>query len=67
MSIHPEKLFTRREGSHAPECRMMTTAQWYACRCGHDFPASLGKYGCPNCEGDEHAELQVLLPLEVVE
>jgi hypothetical protein len=23
-----------------------------ACGCGHKFPAKLGKYGCPNCEGD---------------
>lgn len=22
------------------------------CTCGHAFPAELGKYGCPNCEGE---------------
>ncbi|WP_275272313.1 hypothetical protein [Limnobacter sp. P1] len=22
------------------------------CGCGHTFDANLGKYGCPNCEGD---------------
>ena len=22
------------------------------CRCGHEYPAALGRYGCPNCEGD---------------
>lgn len=22
------------------------------CRCGHSFPESLGKFGCPNCNGD---------------
>jgi len=25
------------------------------CRCGHRFPEELGKYGCPNCEGDAMA------------
>ena len=25
----------------------------YQCGCGCEFPASLGAYGCPNCEGDE--------------
>lgn len=24
----------------------------YACDCGHVFPESLGKYGCPDCCGD---------------
>lgn len=24
----------------------------YGCRCGHRFPYTLGKHGCPNCEGD---------------
>lgn len=52
----------RREGSHADEYRLAATTQWYVCRCGHEFPASLGKYGCPNCLGDEGAELQGLLP-----
>lgn len=56
-----------RPGSHAPEYRMLVTTQWYLCGCGHEFPASLGKYGCPNCEGDEVGELQGLLPLEVSE
>ena len=22
------------------------------CKCGYAFPESLGKYGCPNCEGE---------------
>lgn len=24
----------------------------YGCKCGYRFPAELGKYGCPNCEGE---------------
>lgn len=24
----------------------------YACKCGHRFEYALGKYGCPNCNGD---------------
>lgn len=27
----------------------------YGCACGHRFPLSLGKYGCPNCAGDHGA------------
>lgn len=27
----------------------------YACPCGHTFEEDLGKYGCPNCEGEEGA------------
>jgi hypothetical protein len=27
----------------------------YRCRCGHRFPLALGKYGCPNCNGDKMA------------
>lgn len=31
----------------------------YQCPCGCGFPEELGKYGCPNCEGDEGpAELE---------
>jgi hypothetical protein len=26
----------------------------YLCGCGHTYPAALGKYGCPNCEGEYH-------------
>lgn len=22
------------------------------CSCGYEFPAALGRYGCPNCEGE---------------
>lgn len=29
----------------------------YECGCGYSFPENLGKYGCPNCEGDHTAEL----------
>ena len=28
------------------------------CKCGHAFPESLGKYGCPNCEGETMTEPQ---------
>ena len=59
---HQTVLRKRREGSHADEYRLVTTTQWYLCGCGHEFPASLGKYGCPNCHGEEGAELQGLLP-----
>jgi len=31
-------------------------AEDYKCKCGTIFPASLGKYGCPNCEGDNVAK-----------
>ena len=24
------------------------------CGCGYEYPAHLGKYGCPNCEGEKH-------------
>lgn len=30
----------------------------YKCRCGHEFPSHLGKYGCPNCAGENPATLQ---------
>lgn len=26
---------------------------FYQCRCGCGFPAACGKYGCPNCDGDQ--------------
>jgi hypothetical protein len=29
----------------------------YKCKCGHCFPEDLGKYGCPNCEGEYEATL----------
>jgi hypothetical protein len=29
--------------------------QEYGCKCGHRFPLSLGKYGCPNCDGEHGA------------
>ena len=35
-----------------------TMLDWYEC-CGETFPTSLGKYGCPNCEGDKVARLKV--------
>lgn len=28
---------------------------YLVCECGHDFPAALGHYGCPNCEGEHQA------------
>jgi DNA (cytosine-5)-methyltransferase 1 len=31
---------------------------WYDCKCGHSFSEDLGKYGCPNCEGDNTARLR---------
>lgn len=31
---------------------------WYACPCGHTFPEELGKYGCPNCLGENTARLK---------
>lgn len=31
----------------------------YACKCGCRFDLELGKYGCPNCEGDEGGAKQV--------
>lgn len=27
----------------------------YRCRCGYEFPETLGKYGCPNCCGESGA------------
>jgi len=27
----------------------------YGCSCGHRFALELGKYGCPNCNGDGKA------------
>jgi len=30
--------------------------QWYYC-CWYYFDVSLGKYGCPNCEGKKAAKL----------
>jgi len=30
---------------------------FYSCCCGYQFPEELGKYGCPNCEGENDAEL----------
>ncbi len=33
---------------------------WYACRCGHAFPEDLGKYGCPNCCGENTARLKTV-------
>lgn len=30
----------------------------YDCKCGHSFPYDLGKYGCPNCEGENIARLR---------
>lgn len=27
-------------------------AETRTCGCGYEFPAKLGKYGCPNCEGE---------------
>jgi hypothetical protein len=29
----------------------------YQCPCGYTFPEDLGKYGCPNCEGEYTAVL----------
>ena len=29
----------------------------YGCSCGHRFALDLGKYGCPNCEGEGKARL----------
>ena len=29
----------------------------YRCKCGYTFDESLGKYGCPNCQGDNIAVL----------
>jgi len=29
-----------------------------ACRCGCEFPAHLGKYGCPNCDGSAGAAME---------
>ena len=26
------------------------------CNCGHEYPDALGRYGCPNCEGDAMTE-----------
>jgi len=26
--------------------------EMYECGCGYVFPEDLGKYGCPNCEGE---------------
>ncbi len=31
----------------------------YACKCGYRFNRDLGKYGCPNCEGDSGAARKV--------
>jgi len=33
---------------------------WYACKCGHTFPEELGKYGCPNCLGENSARLKTV-------
>jgi DNA (cytosine-5)-methyltransferase 1 len=30
---------------------------YYHCGCGYEFDEELGKYGCPNCEGEYEAEL----------
>lgn len=40
--------------------RMMAALQRYECPCGATFPVALGKYGCPNCEGDNEAVLKAL-------
>lgn len=29
----------------------------YKCRCGHRFEEALGRWGCPNCEGENPARL----------
>ena len=34
-----------------------TLVEWYEC-CGARFHVSLGKHGCPNCEGDKEARLK---------
>jgi hypothetical protein len=31
---------------------------YYKCPCGQEFDYEAGKYGCPNCEGDNEAELK---------
>jgi hypothetical protein len=35
-----------------------TVGSRYLCGCGHRFDASMGKYGCPNCEGEHVAVLR---------
>jgi len=32
--------------------------RYYECKCGHEFDRSLGKYGCPNCNGMNAAKLK---------
>jgi hypothetical protein len=34
-----------------------TNIEWYEC-CGIKFSLALGKYGCPNCEGEKTARLK---------
>jgi len=34
-----------------------TLVEWYEC-CGSRFHVSLGKHGCPNCEGDKEARIK---------
>ena len=34
-----------------------TLVEWYEC-CGDRFHVSLGKHGCPNCEGDKEGRLK---------
>lgn len=34
-----------------------TLVEWYEC-CGARFHVSLGKHGCPNCEGDKEARIK---------
>lgn len=36
----------------------ITAGRRYLCGCGYRFDEALGKYGCPNCEGDNIAVLR---------
>lgn len=37
----------------------------YICLCGYSFEYGLGKYGCPNCEGDNTAKLVEITAVEI--